>query len=423
MRCPNCNNDIPEGKKFCGFCGTRLVPPEPQTQPTEAGTSPPEEQSRFDEERPTSSLPQEVTPDFDEDAPTSLAPEQIEEVEFDEEAPTSMAPEQIEQGDLVEEALTIKYENPEEPFHPGPKETISDEPDREAGKEAHPSKLTLESGAKLKSFISNLCKPHWILIGIVGILSIAIIVVLNTLSNRQAAFQSIQQSLNQITGEVILNETLSAMEASWTQEAGATRTAAAKASSMNPTSTPQPLAEEYSISLPINEDFANPDSNSWLVEKNEDGWASFEYEGYLMGGMIISTIPDLIVSDVVVEASYTRTHGKRGDVGIICRSKDKKYYKFFCQDEFEWCGIDIVKNDGQAYRLGSFDNQPLKFLHRNKIKAECVGNRLNFYLNDSLIGFVSDDEIKSGEIGLFIDEGNTLGGNNVLFDDFSAYSP
>jgi hypothetical protein len=72
MRCPNCGQEIPEGKKFCGFCGTRLAPPEPETPPSEPGAPP------------------EDAPAFDEEAPTSLAPEQIEAGELDDESPTTL---------------------------------------------------------------------------------------------------------------------------------------------------------------------------------------------------------------------------------------------------------------------------------------------------------------------------------------------
>ena len=27
MKCPNCNGEVPEGKRFCGHCGQPLVPP------------------------------------------------------------------------------------------------------------------------------------------------------------------------------------------------------------------------------------------------------------------------------------------------------------------------------------------------------------------------------------------------------------
>ena len=58
MKCPNCNGEVPEGKRFCGHCGQRLVPIEP---------------------RP-------MTADFDDDAPTMLADE-LEEVPKEPETP------------------------------------------------------------------------------------------------------------------------------------------------------------------------------------------------------------------------------------------------------------------------------------------------------------------------------------------------
>jgi hypothetical protein len=47
MRCPNCNSEVPEGKRFCGYCGRRLTP-------AEASAAPP------------------VPDAFDDDAPTQL---------------------------------------------------------------------------------------------------------------------------------------------------------------------------------------------------------------------------------------------------------------------------------------------------------------------------------------------------------------
>ena len=45
MRCPNCNSEVPEGKRFCGYCGRRLTP-------AEASAAPPVPDA-FDDEAPT----------------------------------------------------------------------------------------------------------------------------------------------------------------------------------------------------------------------------------------------------------------------------------------------------------------------------------------------------------------------------------
>jgi hypothetical protein len=35
MKCPNCGTENPEGKRFCGDCGTILPPPTPPVQPAQ----------------------------------------------------------------------------------------------------------------------------------------------------------------------------------------------------------------------------------------------------------------------------------------------------------------------------------------------------------------------------------------------------
>jgi hypothetical protein len=67
MHCPNCNREVPEGKRFCGYCGYRLTP-------AGAGTPAP---PGFDENAPTRRYPAEAAPPgFDEDAPTRLYSEE-----------------------------------------------------------------------------------------------------------------------------------------------------------------------------------------------------------------------------------------------------------------------------------------------------------------------------------------------------------
>jgi len=65
MNCPNCNQEIPEGKKFCGHCGHKLVPREPVIHSPEP--------EGFDEQAPTivdKSPIQPATDDIDESAPS-----------------------------------------------------------------------------------------------------------------------------------------------------------------------------------------------------------------------------------------------------------------------------------------------------------------------------------------------------------------
>jgi hypothetical protein len=70
MRCPNCNNKVPEGKRFCGYCGYRLVPLEPGTFDEEAPTklAPP----RVEDAAPPPAEPAEAPPEILRAAPEGL---------------------------------------------------------------------------------------------------------------------------------------------------------------------------------------------------------------------------------------------------------------------------------------------------------------------------------------------------------------
>jgi hypothetical protein len=69
MRCPNCNSEIPEGKRFCGYCGRRLEPtPTPEPFDDDAPTR------LFPEEPAPPARPAEVQPQPPPDAPTPPPP-------------------------------------------------------------------------------------------------------------------------------------------------------------------------------------------------------------------------------------------------------------------------------------------------------------------------------------------------------------
>ena len=109
MRCPSCQSDIPEGKRFCGHCGQRLTPVEPDA-PAEAGAPAPAPEP-FDDEAPT----QLVTP-----APEEPPAEPDAGLEEEQPAP-SPPPEE------PPEAI------PEEPVTPTPPPPVSPKPPSKRG--------------------------------------------------------------------------------------------------------------------------------------------------------------------------------------------------------------------------------------------------------------------------------------------------
>ena len=59
MRCPNCNSEVPEGKRFCGHCGHQLAPAAPEP---------------FDDDAPTRVVPSEMGRGEPEPPPAPPAP-------------------------------------------------------------------------------------------------------------------------------------------------------------------------------------------------------------------------------------------------------------------------------------------------------------------------------------------------------------
>jgi WD40 repeat protein len=62
MRCSNCNNEVPEGKKFCGHCGHKLTLPDAE---------------KFDEEAPTKLVPTEAE-DLEEKTRSKPVPSRLD---------------------------------------------------------------------------------------------------------------------------------------------------------------------------------------------------------------------------------------------------------------------------------------------------------------------------------------------------------
>lgn len=76
MQCPECGQEVPEGHRFCGNCGTRVAPPAPVEGREQAPEAPAEDLTPPPEPAPTRSTPSEATPAEPPGAapPPALAP-------------------------------------------------------------------------------------------------------------------------------------------------------------------------------------------------------------------------------------------------------------------------------------------------------------------------------------------------------------
>jgi hypothetical protein len=57
----------------------------------------------------------------------------------------------------------------------------------------------------------------------------------------------------------------------------------------------------------------------------------------------------------------------------------------------------------------------------NRIRGDCVGDKLTLYVNDQKLAEATDNELASGEVGLSVGPNGSR--TDVLFDNFSVSKP
>jgi hypothetical protein len=114
--------------------------------------------------------------------------------------------------------------------------------------------------------------------------------------------------------------------------------------------------------------------------------------------------PGLQFKDVRIEVEATAGGPANNVFGVICRSNPAgDQYYFFAISSDGYYGIGKVNGSDQqllsAEKLMPSDAIRQKKL-TNLLRAECVGSRLTFYVNDQLLAEVQDSAYTNGDIGL-----------------------
>ena len=171
--------------------------------------------------------------------------------------------------------------------------------------------------------------------------------------------------------------------------------------------------------------------NSWNVWENEAGSAISYYQDGLV--FIINTsqfdyvsVPKGDFGDVRIEATANKLTGPDdNDFGIVCRFQDEKNYYGFIVSSDGYYGIIKVKKG--AYQLLNGTNLEFSpMIHGgfefNHLRADCIGNILNFYINETKLVEVTDSDFSFGKVGLMAGSFKTPG-VAILFDNFLVLKP
>ena len=187
-----------------------------------------------------------------------------------------------------------------------------------------------------------------------------------------------------------------------------------------------PIAKPASKRVLFQDDFTSP-KNGWETGKQEGGVLL----GYEAGAYRIwmpkddwtwESFCDKDFGNFELEVDLARYKGpKDGEYGVTCRANDSGGYVFWISDD-GYYGISKIyyaqnDDDDEYVDLGEGEKNILKPAPTfNRLKAECVGDRLAMYLNGHKVLEVSDDEFISGDVGLMVTTGESArGGLDIRF--------
>ena len=175
--------------------------------------------------------------------------------------------------------------------------------------------------------------------------------------------------------------------------------------------------------------FSNPESG-WGELAPPPGTAAYINGAYHIAvdqpNVNLWTHPGMNFSNIHEEVSLMAAAGPQNNrMGLICRLKDDKNFYFFAIGADGFYGIGKMK-DGQTSLLTGDKMQPndaiLTGNQINRIRADCIGNVLLLYVNETFITSVKDDDFASGDVGILAGTFDQPG-TDVYFDNFVVYKP
>ena len=172
-------------------------------------------------------------------------------------------------------------------------------------------------------------------------------------------------------------------------------------------------------------------------EDNTTGWARISNENGIMdydngGYRILVRQPKLNIwskaekdfGDVRVETDVIKLNGPdENRMGLICRYQRGDYYFFIISND----GYYVIGKfiGGQVLLLGQSEMQisdSIQIGGMNHLRADCVGNKLTFYINFKEVTSATDTDFATGDVGLLAGAFSQPG-VDVLFDNFVVMQP
>jgi hypothetical protein len=193
-----------------------------------------------------------------------------------------------------------------------------------------------------------------------------------------------------------------------------------------PASTPV-IPSAKSGDILYQEEFED-NTTGWHRVANDNGIMDYDGGGY----RILVRQPKFNVwstsernfGDVRIEADVLKLHGPdENRMGLICRYQNGDYY-FFVISNDGYYGIGKLIG-GMTLLLGQSEMKAAEAIQvgtMNHLRADCIGNKLSFYVNFTEVASATDNDFSTGDVGLLA---GTFAepGVDVMFDHFVVIQP
>ena len=172
-------------------------------------------------------------------------------------------------------------------------------------------------------------------------------------------------------------------------------------------------------------------------ENNRTGWARFSNENGIMdydgGGyrilvqqpqLNIWSTPEKDFADVRLEADVIKLNGPdENRMGLICRYRGGDYYFFIISNDGYYVigkfigGLTLLLGQSEMQASGAIQTGTM-----NHLRADCIGDKLTFYINFSEVASATDADFSTGDVGVLAGAFSEPG-VDVLFDNFVVIQP
>jgi hypothetical protein len=174
-------------------------------------------------------------------------------------------------------------------------------------------------------------------------------------------------------------------------------------------------------------------SSGWTQIKDGSGTIEYGKDHYRIlvnqpGTLLLATQGKSFPGDVSIEVDASKVGGSDDNYfGILCYYQNPDNYYLLMVTSDGYSGI-AMRKDGQDALI----SPGIKFLKMegikigdttNHIRADCIGETLTLYANGKQVSLAYNDSLTGGSTGLAVRSGKLEGGVDILFDNFTVYSP